>query len=172
MVSTPAARVAGVAVHFLTGIVLIAEKGPSSAMEQQLSIRKTGLIACSAMEGPLLPKSYRFLSPGLEQCLSHISEFIVAPSFNCYSRARTVSLSLEMARSFSRNKRGDWTCVRSNRSGKYFAAVLACLGLLAACVPAVSQDDSSGNPPAGRVGSMGPGYAQLSRDDRGPFIHG
>jgi len=35
----------------LTGIVLIAEKGPSSAMEQQLSIRKTGLIACSAMEG-------------------------------------------------------------------------------------------------------------------------
>ena len=46
------------------------------------------------------------------------------------------------------NQRGDWTCVRSNRSGKYFAAVLACLALLAACVPAVSQDDSSGNPPA------------------------
>lgn len=73
------------------------------------------------------------------------------------------------------NQRGDWTCVRSNRSGKYFAAVLACLALLAACVPAVSQDDSSGNPPAriarlsvvkgnvsflaGRAGSMGPGYA-------------
>ena len=86
------------------------------------------------------------------------------------------------------NQRGDWTCVRSNRSGKYVAAVLACLALLAACVPAVSQDDSSGNPPAriarlsvckgqcfflaGRAGSMGPGYAQLSRNDRGPFIHG
>src|SRR6202035_4964631 len=101
MVSTPAARVAGVAVHFLTGIVLIAEKGPSSAMEQPLSIRKTGLIACSAMEGPLLPKAYRILLPELEQCLSHISEFIVAPSFNCYSRARTVSLSLEMGGRFS-----------------------------------------------------------------------
>jgi hypothetical protein len=49
-------------------------------MERQLSIRKTGLIACSPMEGPLLPKSYRFLSPGLEQCLSYISEFIVPAS--------------------------------------------------------------------------------------------
>src|ERR1700693_333236 len=101
MTSTSAARVAGVTVHFLTGIVFVAEKGPSSAMEQQLSIRKTGLIACSAMEGPLLPKSYRFLSPGLEQCLSHISEFIVAPSFNCYSRARAVSTHPAIARRFS-----------------------------------------------------------------------
>src|SRR6202030_4618392 len=111
-------------------------------MEQQLAIRKTGLIACSAMEGPLLPKSYRFLSPGLEQCLSHISEFIVAPSFNCYSRARTVSLSLEMGRRFSMNQRGDWTCVRSNRSGKYFAAKSRCLARVEACVAAEIQDDS------------------------------
>jgi hypothetical protein len=50
------ARVVGVTVHFLAGIVFIAEKGPSSAMEQQLSIRKNWFDRVLCDGRPATPK--------------------------------------------------------------------------------------------------------------------